>query len=696
MFNRFVSLIIIVVFLVLLGVVYTAYSISRFDLPAVSTFQILDSNGMVIATTDQENRVPVLIDEISPNMQNAIVAIEDARFYRHRGIDPIGLARAAYHNLKAGKIVEGGSTITQQLAKNLYLGPQRTVGRKFKELVLTIQLERRYTKEEILAMYLNRIYFGQGAYGVEMAARTYFNKSAKELDLAESAILAGIPRAPALYSPARDQEAAKNRQGIVLRRMVELGMINAAEADAAAKEKLRLAKATPSGRRAPYFVEEIFNYLEQKYSNRLEGLYAGGGTIYTTLDLKMQEAAEKALSEVLKNTDPQLEGALVALDPKTGYIKAMVGGRDFVRSQFNRALAPSQPGSAFKPFLYAAAIERGYTAGTMITCEPVTFYQSGGGKPYQPTDYTGGYHNRPFTLKEALYTSDNVVAVRLGDQVGTATVAGYARRMGIDSPLRPYPSLPLGTSEVTPLEMARAYGVLAFRGIRTNPLYIQKMVDGTGRVIEEHKPVLEQVLDEKNAYIVTDMLEAVLRPGGTASHIAGLINRPAAGKTGTTENYRDAWFVGYTPDLVAAVYVGYDDKNKKVGKPGGQIAAPVWARFMEAALKNVPPAGFPVPDGIVKIRINADDGLLADDYTPRTIEAAFVKGTEPVTYSSGYDPEEPSFPFQINNFERRDYWSKVRKFIENPGSERSFNGRPREQKAGRKSDQKPDEKSFDG
>jgi len=663
MINRFVSLIIIVVFLVLLGVFYTGYSISRFDLPAISTFQILDSKGTVIATTDQENRVPVSIDEISPSMRNAIVAIEDARFYRHRGIDPIGLTRAAYHNLKAGKIVEGGSTITQQLAKNLYLGPQRTVSRKFKELVLTIQLERRYTKEEILVMYLNRIYFGQGAYGVEMAARTYFNKSAKELDLAESAILAGIPRAPAFYSPARDQEAAKNRQSTVLRRMVELGMIDAAEADAAAKEKLRLAKATPSGRRAPYFVEEIFNYLEQKYSNRLEGLYAGGGTIYTTIDLKMQEAAEKALSEGLKNTDSRLEGALVALDPKMGYIKAMVGGRDFGRSQFNRALAPNQPGSAFKPFLYSAAIERGYTAATTVTCEPVTFYPPGGGIPYQPTDYNGGYHNRPFTLKEALYTSDNVAAVRLGDQIGIATVAGYARRMGIDSPLRLYPSLPLGTSEVTPLEMARAYGVLAFRGIRANPFYIQKIVDGTGRVIEEQKPALEQALDEKTAYIVTDMLRAVLQPGGTAGNIAALVGRPAGGKTGTTENYRDAWFVGYTPDLVAAVYVGYDDKNKKVGLTGGQIAAPVWARFMEAALKNVPPADFPVPDGIIKVRISADDGLLADDFTPRAIEAAFVRGTEPVTYSNYYHETRP-LPFQTDDFERRDHWSKVRKFFE--------------------------------
>ncbi|MCL6561147.1 MAG: penicillin-binding protein, partial [Firmicutes bacterium] len=381
----------------------------------------------------------------------------------------------------------------------------------------------------------------------------------------------------------------------------------------------------------------VIKYFEQNYPNGLETLYSGGLTIYTTIDLKMQEAAEQALTQGLSGSDPQLNGALVAVDPKTGYIKAMVGGRDYGKSQLNRSLSKRQPGSAFKPFLYAAAIDHGYTAGTTITCEPVSFNQAGGGV-YQPKDYQGGYHYRPFTLKEALYTSDNVVAIRLADQVGPSTVAAYARRMGIQSTLRPYLSLPLGTSEVTPLEMAGAFGTLANGGVRSEPYYIRKVVDGAGRILEENRPKLEQALDAKTAYIVTDMLTGVLKPGGTASNIAGIINRPAAGKTGTTEDYRDAWFVGYTPDLAAAVYVGYDEENKGVGLTGGQLAAPIWARFMNEALKDAEPSDFPVPGGIVKVNICADDGLLAGGTNTRVIEAAFVQGTEPTSVCFGTGP----------------------------------------------------------
>jgi membrane carboxypeptidase/penicillin-binding protein len=315
----------------------------------------------------------------------------------------------------------------------------------------------------------------------------------------------------------------------------------------------------------------------------------------------------------------------------------MVGGKDYDRSQFNRALAKNQPGSTFKPFLYAAAIDHGYTAATTITCEPVSFPQAGGA-PYQPRDYGGSYHYRPFTLKEALFTSDNVVAVRLNDQVGADTAAAYARKMGIESTIRPVLSLPLGTSEVTPLEMARAYGPLANRGIKAEPFYIQKVTDISGKVLEERRPKLEQALDEKTAYIVTDMLTGVLQPGGTASNIAGAVDRPAAGKTGTTENYRDAWFMGYTPDLVTAIYVGYDDKSKGVGSTGGVIAAPIWAGFIKEALRDVAPSDFPVPAGVVKVNICADDGLLAGDFNTRVIEAAFVQGTEPASVCYGTGP----------------------------------------------------------
>ncbi|MCL6559873.1 MAG: transglycosylase domain-containing protein, partial [Firmicutes bacterium] len=315
------------------------------DIPVAS--RILDENGELITVVSQENRIPVSIGDISEYMQDAIVAIEDSRFYRHHGIDPVGLARALYRNIKAGKIIEGGSTITQQLAKNLYLDPRRTVGRKLEEVVLTIQLERKYTKKEILEMYLNQIYFGRGSYGIEAASRTYFNKPAKDLGLAESAMLAGIPRAPSLYSPSQNLEAAKARQATVLNRMAELGMISGEQARRAGEEFLQPVKAPAAIKKAPYFSAEIVKYFEKNYPNGMETLYSGGLSIYTTLDLKMQEAAEKALVDGLSGSDPLLNGALVALDPRTGKVKAMVGGKDFNRSQFNRALARAQPGSTF-------------------------------------------------------------------------------------------------------------------------------------------------------------------------------------------------------------------------------------------------------------------------------------------------------------------------------------------------------------
>ncbi|TEB09883.1 transglycosylase domain-containing protein [Pelotomaculum propionicicum] len=596
--------------------------------------KILDVNGDLITVISEENRIPVPLESVSPYLQKAIIAIEDARFYSHHGIDPIGIGRAVYHNIKAGAVVEGGSTITQQLAKNLYLDPRRTLGRKLEELAITIQLERKYTKNEILSMYLNQIYFGQGAYGIEAAAKTYFNKSARDLDLAESAMLAGVPRAPSVYNPSTDFKAAKSRQAAVLDRMVELGMLQEEQAAKAKNEYLQPAKTSVTFKKAPYFTGEIINYFKQNYPDGLELLYSGGLTIYTTLDINMQDAAEKVLKESLAGSDPQLNGALVAIEPKTGQVRAMVGGKDYNASQFNRALARVQPGSTFKAFVYTAAIEHGYTPASMLSCEPVS-YPLTGGEVYQPKDFQGGYHNRQFTLKEALYTSDNVVAVRLNERVGPSLAAAYARRMGIDSEIKPVLSLPLGTSEVTPLELASAYGCLANSGIKSKPYFITKVTDNYGRVLDAQRPELEQAVDEKTAYIMTDMLSGVIKQGGTASNIAGMIQRPAAGKTGTTENYKDAWFVGYTPDLAAAVYIGFDDKNKSTGRTGSQIAAPAWASFIKEALKDVPPRDYPVPAGVVRTKICLDDGLLAGGLNTKAVEAAFVQGTEPTQLCSG-------------------------------------------------------------
>lgn len=595
--------------------------------------KIYDSKNRLITSIYKENREHVSIDQIPAVTQQAFVAVEDARFYRHFGLDPIRILGALWRNLKAGEKVQGGSTITQQTVKNLYLSREKTFGRKIVEAWLAIQLEQKYSKKQILEMYLNQIYFGQGAYGIETASKTYFGKPAAELDLAESAMLAGLPKAPNTYTPYANWEGAKKRQKIVLNRMVEAGYIKQEAADKAAKEKIVLRSVESGPGPAPYFVNEIVRYITEKYENGAKMLYTEGLSVYTTLDLDMQEAAEKALSSGLAGKKSSLEGALVAIDPANGYVKAMVGGRDFTRSKFNRAVqAKRQPGSAFKPFVYAAAIDLGYTQGSTLTCEPTEF-PSGSRQPYKPTDYGANpYHYRPFTLKEALVISDNVVSVKLANEVGPATAAEYARKMGIKSELRPYLSLALGTSEVTPLELTAAYGTLASQGIKTNPLTVLKITDQTGRVLEENRPHSQRVLPQTSAYLITDMLSGVLQPGGTAGSISGLITRPAAGKTGTTQNYHDAWFAGYTPDLAAAVYIGYDDPSKSVGSSGGTIAAPIWANFINKALKDTPATGFPIPPEIIRVNICADSGLLATPYSPNTLNASFISGTEPKEY----------------------------------------------------------------
>ncbi|HOV80617.1 MAG TPA: transglycosylase domain-containing protein [Bacillota bacterium] len=357
-------------------------------------------------------------------MQDAIIAIEDARFYNHRGIDPAGLLRAVYRNIRSGKVVEGGSTITQQLAKNVYLEQNRTAGRKIREIFLAVQLERNHTKREILEIYLNRIYFSQGAYGIE--ARIYFDKPASGLSLAESAMLAGIPRAPSACNPISNFSEAKRRQSAVLDRMAELGMISRERAQAAKSGEVRLLQKPFAVKKAPYFTSEIVREFEKDRPCGSETLYSDGLSIYTTLDLKIQEAAEKVLSEGLNKYNRDLEGALVAIDPRTGEIRAMVGSNNHGESQLNRSLAKVQLGSAFKPVLYAAALEKGYTAGTTIICEPANYQLENGS--YEPEDFHEGCHNRPFTLKEALYTSDNIVAVKLNRLVGPSVTAAYAKK----------------------------------------------------------------------------------------------------------------------------------------------------------------------------------------------------------------------------------------------------------------------------
>lgn len=609
------------------------------QVPLASRF--LDQNGQVFATMFVENRRVIPFAEMPVSLRNAIVAIEDDRFFTHRGFNFRGLARAALKNLLAGRIVEGGSTITQQLAKNLYLTQKRTLTRKIREAILTVKLELKFSKQEILKMYLNTIYFGNGAYGVEVASQTYFGKAARDLTLPEAALLAGLPRGPEIFSPFKSPERARARRDTVLNRMAELGFITAAQAAEAKAVSLGVISPRPSGAgMAPYFVDLVVREISQEHPDIARDLARGGYEIVTTIDTKMQRAAERAFAQGIPPGSPdskgilQPQGALVAIDPTNGFIRAVVGGREFATNRFNRAVqAMRQPGSAFKPFLYTAALSEPYqfTAASVQVCEPVTFPGGAPGETYTPRDYgEPNYHYRPLGMREAIKISDNVVAVRWMAAVGPKRVIDFARRMGIESPLEPNLSLALGTSEVTPLELTAAYAPLANGGYRVKPMAVLKITDRYGSVISQKAPRREKVIDEKVAFIVTDMMKEVVRPGGTGARVLEIFDRPAAGKTGTTNEYRDAWFIGFTPDLVATVWVGNDDLRKPVGAPGGRVAAPIWANFMAEALANTPIRDFAQPAGVIAVDICPETGLLPN-FTSIPRREWFIQGTEPTT-----------------------------------------------------------------
>jgi penicillin-binding protein 1A len=614
------------------------YTRGRWSIPS----KVYSINGEEVARFYEERRELISLSEIPDHLINAVISIEDHLFFRHRGVNLKGVLRALWRNIMAGRIEEGGSSITQQLAKLLFLTPEKTYSRKVKEALLAIKIERRYTKEEILERYLNKVYFGHGTYGVEAASQFYFGKSAKDLDLAESALLAGLIKAPHRYSPIANPERAKTRQKIILRRMVRLGYISPSQADEAAERFLRMLdeekiKRRPIQNRAPYFVEYIRQICEERYG---DALYKRGLMIYTTLDLKMQEAAQEALirglermNRLCRNKEQKVEGAIVAVDPKTGYIKAMVGGSGFTtKNQLNRVIhAKRQPGSAFKPFLYAAAIDNGFTASDTLRDEPVTY--DDWGREWSPKNYDGKFRGI-VTLRKALEDSINVASIRLMEKVTPERVVEYAHRMGIRSHLYPTLSLAIGTSEVTPLEICMAFGVFANQGIRVEPIAIRYVKDFDGVVLEENIPIEEEVLSKQTAYVITNMLEGVVKRGTGRWAIGKRLGRPVAGKTGTTNDFVDAWFVGFVPDLVAAVWVGYDKGQVSLGDrmAGGVVAAPIWRDFMEKALLDIPPKEFPIPEGICFETVCEESGFLATPRCKKPIREVFIQGTEPTTY----------------------------------------------------------------
>jgi len=719
--------------------------------------RVYSDDGRVVGQYFIEKRVFVPISRMPKHLTQAFLAVEDARFYQHKGFDPIRIVRAFIKNVESLKIRQGASTITQQVTRSLFLTSERTIERKVKELILARKMETRLSKDEILEIYLNQIYFGHGAYGIQVASKTYFGKDVSEVTLEEAAFLAGLPKAPNDYSPYRHPERAKSRQQIVLKRMLAERFITQ-EAYSAAYEKDLFFKKLHSGEdKALYFKEYVRQYLISRYGDDL--VYKGGLNVYTTLNEKMQEMAESSLKEGLRQLDkrqgyrgairkyeeekeasstrkmplkegdflearvislhsdyavveskgvsgkiplkemlwaarrltgpdirkdrtlidspspidlleiddiilvrlkeydpfeetflfsleqePLVEGGFVALNPKTGAVSALVGGFDFKRSEYNRAvMAHRQPGSAFKPIIYGTAIERGYTSASILIDNPVIFADSGTRKVWKPQNYEKKFYG-PTTLRDALTHSRNLATVKLLRKIGIKNVEKYAQRLGIKSPLARDLSLALGSSGISLLEMTSAFGVYANEGARLEPVLVLSVTDSQGRTLESHEMTPEQVVTREDAYVLTNILEDVIQRG-TAKR-ARVIGRPVAGKTGTTNEFTDAWFVGYTPNLASGIWVGFDN-NRSLGykESGGRAALPIWVSFMEKALSLLPVIPFSIPDEIVYAKIDRETGYLAEEGTAGEVEI-FVKGTEPTEVKADFT--SPSEFFRLD------------------------------------------------
>ncbi len=719
--------------------------------------KIYADDDTLIGEVKAEKGIFLAIDNIPKHMINAIIAVEDSRFFKHKGIDYIAIGRAIFKDIIHISLREGGSTLTQQLAKVVFLTPEKTLKRKLMEAALAIKIEKNLNKQEILELYLNKVYFGHGAYGIEMAARAYFGKSARQLTLAESALVAGLVKAPTTYSPFNDLTRAKERQNTVLARMEEEGYITKKERDNAYSLPLYLTSLKKGVEANSYFIEHVRRYLEDKYGE--EAVYKTGLRAYTSLNRTMQISAVNAMQNGLREVDkrrgwrgplenrkdldiekemkgrdistpvvnnagdiytglvlsvtpqeatiktrgligrlllrdalwaskvidksgsvrmlkdftlnrilkpgdiikvglrsiqknkvqlvleqdPDVEGALVAVEPYTGFIRAMAGGYDFSRSDFNRAtLAKRQPGSSFKPVIYAAAMDHGFTPASLIIDEPVT-YPGGDRGPWTPANYDHKYYG-PTRLREALTYSRNVVTVRLVDSIGIDALLTFASTVGVSGDMPRNLSIALGSFSVTPLEMASIYNTFASNGMKSKPISIKYITDRKGRVLETNEPAPEQVISAQTAFLITSMMEDVVKYG--TGWRAKALGRPVAAKTGTTNDYKDAWFVGYTSNLVASVWVGFDNaKTLGSQETGGKAAAPIWTLFMSGAAKGESD-GFQQPEGIVSLFIDPRTGLLSKDDSG--LKEYFREGTQPKQYAPSKSVWEIKDPTQFN------------------------------------------------
>lgn len=589
-------------------------------------------------------REVITLNQVSPALVQAVVATEDHRFWDHHGLDKLRTLKALWVTLfQAGKI-QGASTITQQLAKNLFFSYQRTYTRKFREMMVALQIESRFEKSEILEAYLNQIPFGVGAFGVEQAARAFFGKRAQNLSLAESALLAGLPKSPTRYNPLRHFERAKKRQKIVLGRMVAVGYITAAEAQAAYVEPLELRPQATNARTGSYFLDVVLKKLEERYG--ADVVYHGGLKVMTTLNPQQQAWAVAAVQKGLGRLDKMLgladddtdadsglrpQGALAAVETKTGAIQALVGGRDYAKSEFNRAVQNNRlPGSGFKPLLYYAAMEKRDVTPAKVYVDTKITIPVAGAPDWTPRNFSGRYDG-PMVLKRALMRSKNSIAAQLIEDVGPAALIDVARRCGIQSKLSPVYSLALGTSGVSPLEMAGAFSTFATGGIYHEPFLIRRVEDPFGRILDEHIITSKRNLDAEITFQVVDMMRGVL-DGGTANVIRRLgFDLPAAGKTGTSDDYHDAWFTGFTPELSVSVWVGHDrgvgmrDVRGR-GVTGGRGAAPIWAEFMLKATQGEPRREFSIPPGIRFKKVSPRTGRVAGIFETEPLSVALRKG----------------------------------------------------------------------
>jgi penicillin-binding protein 1A len=594
-------------------------------------------------------------------LRNAFIVVEDKRFYKHKGVDFMRIPGALYVDLKKRSFAEGFSTITMQLARNIFperLSREKSLVRKLKEAKVARAIEAKYSKDKILELYLNQISLGNGSFGVETASQRYFGKSARELNLAEVATLAGLPKAPERYNPRRSPERAIQRRNTVIQIMRAEGAISEADASLASAYPLQLARKSEAGDVAPYFVEWVRQQLESKFGQKL---YEQGLKVFTTLDVDLQSAAERALENQLRGIEsgryglynhvsyesyiaraserageaaaansPYLQGAFIAMDPRTGAVRALVGGRDFDDSKFNRAIqALRQPGSTFKPVVYADAVQHGRPPSYIVVDSPLTVPQAGGGS-WTPQNYDGKFEG-PMMMRRGLYQSRNIVAIKLGMELGEQSVVDMARKLGITTPIPPYPSIHIGAADVYPIEMVAAYSAFATLGTRSSPTAIVRVENQKGDVLWEPTPNRAPVMSPEEAWLMVSMMKDVIRRGTAAGSVGSQFEYPAGGKTGTTNDGADVWFIGYTSDLVAGVWMGLDKPKKiKANAQGGMLAAPAWTAFMREVYRRKPaPPDWPRPEGIVVREIDPVSGMLAAAGCAGSITEYFIAGTDP-------------------------------------------------------------------